>query len=62
MAAAKITAPDWNQSLIAKAVGLEPKSVSVRVDDDQSICFIDHKSRPRREVIVNKASGEVTIA
>ena len=62
MAAARISVPDWNQSLIAKAVGLEPKSVSVRADDDRSICFIDHKSRPRREVIVDKATGEVTVA
>ena len=62
MAAARITVPNWNQELIAKAVGLEPKSVSVRVDDDQTICFIDHKSRPRRELIVNKATGEVTVA
>ena len=62
MEAARITVPNWNQSLIAQAVGLEPKSVSVRLDDDQSICFIDHKSRPRRELIVDKTTGEVTVA
>ena len=62
MAAARISVPDWNQSLIAKAVGLEPKSVSVRVDDDRSICFIDHKSKPRRELIVDKTTGKVTVA
>ena len=62
MAAANFSAPNWHQKLIAKAVGLEPRSVTVRIDNDQLICFVDHKSRPRRELIVDKTTGEVTMA
>lgn len=60
MATAKFTVPNWNQKLIAVAVNLDPDGVSVRMEDDSKICFLEHKTR--NEYIVNKATGKVTVA
>lgn len=54
----KYTVPNWFQSLIAKAIGLDPKGIAVRSDDDRSIVFLEHK--PHREILVSKITGEIT--
>lgn len=56
----KNSVPNWCQSLIAKAVGLDPGSIAVRLEDDMSIVLLEHKSR--KEYIVNKTDGKVTMA
>ena len=52
--------PNWGQALIAQAVGINPDSVVVRVDDDRSILFLELKTRA--EYLVSKVTGEVTEA
>lgn len=57
MATVKFTVPNWAQTQIAKAINLDPDNVVVRNEDDQSICFLQHK--PRKEFLVNKTTGHV---
>ena len=54
----KYTVPNLFQSLIEKAIGLDPKGIAVRSDDDRSIVFLEHK--PHREILVSKITGEIT--
>lgn len=56
----KYTVPNWYQSLIARAAGLEPKDVSVGHEDDTRITFLQYQ--PHKEIIVEKATGEVWTA
>ena len=53
----KFTVPNWNQALIARHVGLDPKTVAVRFEDDTRIVFLLYDTR--QEVAVNKSTGEV---
>ena len=57
--AMKYTVPNWYQSLIAKSVGLDPKSVSVGHEDDTRIVFLQYM--PRQEIVVEKRTGEYRI-
>ena len=59
MAAAKFTVPNWYQELITRAVNLDPDGVSVRMEDDSKIVLLEH--RTRKEYIVIKATGKVTV-
>jgi len=58
MATVKFADPNWSQKLIARAVGLDPASVVVRLDSDDTIVLLEHKTRA--EYIVNKTTGKVT--
>lgn len=51
-----ITVPNWAQSQIAKAAGLDPEKVMVRMDNDRHIVFLQHM--PRKEILVSKIDGE----
>ena len=53
----KFYVPNWVQKLVAKAVGLDPSGVAVRMDDDDTIVLLDHKTR--KEYIIDKATGNV---
>ena len=57
MSTVKFTVPNWVQAQIAKAINLDPDNVVVRNEDDQSIYFLQYK--PRKEFLVNKATGHV---
>ena len=60
MSTVKLTVPNWCQRLIASAVGLDPEAIVVRVDSDDTIVMMDHKTR--NEYIINKATGKVVEA
>lgn len=53
----KYTVPNWYQSLIARAAGLEPNGVSVGHEDDTSITFLQYM--PHAEIVVDKVTGKV---
>lgn len=55
--AKKYTPPNWNQKLIAQAVGLDPKNVTVAHEDDRNISFLQYT--PRKFVLVCKVDGAV---
>lgn len=58
MATKKFTVPNWSQALITKAVGLDPSNVAVEHEDDMRITFLQHM--PRKTIMVNKHTGEMT--
>ena len=51
--------PNWNQRLIADAIGLKGKTVAIGVDDDVRIVILAHKLN--LECTVNKGTGEVAV-
>ena len=51
--------PNWNQRLIADAIGLKGKTVAIGVDDDVRIVILAHKLN--LEYTVNKGTGEVSV-
>jgi len=51
--------PNWAQSLIAQAAGLNADRVVVRHENDRNITFLQHN--PRREILVSKVTGEKTV-
>ena len=55
----KYTVPNWHQSLIAKAVDLDPKGVSVGHEDDTCIVFLQYM--PRQEIVVEKSTGDYRV-
>lgn len=57
MSTKKYTVPNWAQSLMASAAGLDPDNVAVRFEDDTKIDFVQYM--PRREFLVCKATGDV---
>lgn len=59
MSTVKYTVPNWYQSLIARAAGLDPNGVSVGHEDDTRIKFLQYQ--PRAEIVVEKTTGEVRI-
>ena len=52
------TVPNWAQTQIAIAAGLDPSGLSVRHEDDRFIVFLQYT--PHGEVKVSKISGEIT--
>ena len=59
MTAGRFTAPNWAQQLIADAIGLQGRSIAVRMEDDTRIIILDHKDH--KEHIVEKRDGRVMI-
>ena len=57
MGAGRFSVPNWMLSMVAKAIGLDPKEVTVRMEDDTRIVFLVHKTR--KELCVNKTTGNV---
>ena len=57
MTVARFTIPNWGQELFARAIGLDPKGICVRLDNDQLIVFKEYKSG--LEYMVSKSTGEV---
>lgn len=57
MSTKKFTVPNWSQSILAKAVGLDPKNVSVEHENEQCIVFLQYM--PHRTVTVGKIDGTV---
>ena len=60
MAITKFSSPNWAQSAMAEKAGLNPASVSVRMEDDSKIVFLDHLSR--KEHLVDKSDGRVIVS
>lgn len=57
MATVRFSAPNWGQTVIAKAARLDPDGVVVRSEDENRIVFLENKTR--KEYIVNKITGSV---
>ena len=53
----KFAVPNWAQSILARAVGLDPGTVSVEHEDDQTIVFMQYE--PHCSLLVGKAEGKV---
>ena len=49
--------PNWAQSQMAKAAGLEPRNVSVELENDYQIVFLQYM--PRKRILVSKADGSI---
>lgn len=60
MAAARFTVPNWGQELIARAVNLDPDGLSVQYENEDLICFLEHKTRKTYQV--NKTTGGVIVS
>ena len=57
MATKKFTVPNWGQAVIARAINLDPKNVTVAHENDRLITFLQFM--PREEIIVCKIDGAV---
>ena len=57
MSTVKFTDLNWYQRLMAQAVGLDPAGCVVRLESEDMIVYLEHKSR--MEYIVNKTTGKV---
>ena len=53
----KFSVPNWSQSILATAIGLNPKNVAVEHEDDRTITFVQYQ--PHRSVLVGKIDGTV---
>ena len=51
------TVPNWAQSQMAKAAGLDPTNVSVELENEQQIAFLQYM--PRKRILVSKADGSI---
>lgn len=51
------TVPNWAQSQMAKAAGLDPAGVGVELENDTSIVFLQYL--PRKRILVSKADGSI---
>ena len=58
MATTKFPVPNWSQAAMAEKLGLNPDELAVRLEDDRTICFLQHIDR--KEFIVDKVTGRVT--
>ncbi len=57
MATDKFTVPNWMQSRVAEAIGLDPNTAVVRMEDESRIVFQVHKTG--KQYNVNKSTGNV---
>ena len=57
MATVKYSVPNWCQQLIVKAVGLDPRGVAVKLDGEDFVVILEHKTR--KEYLINKSTGNV---
>ena len=55
--AKKFAVPNWSQSALAKAAGLDPKNVAVEHEDERVIAFMQFM--PHCSVLVGKTDGMV---
>ena len=51
------TVPNWAQTQMAKAAGLDPSNVGVELENDNSIMFLQYM--PRKRILVSKADGSI---
>ena len=51
----KYTVPNWAQSLLAKASGLDPAGVAVEMENDALIIFLQYM--PHKRIMVSKKDG-----
>ena len=51
------TVPNWAQSQMAKAAGLEPANVAVELENDHQIVILQYM--PRSRILVSKADGSI---
>lgn len=51
--------PNWNQRLIADAIGLQGQTVAIGMDDDTRMVILAHKLN--LECTVEKRTGEVAV-
>ena len=49
--------PNWSQTQLAIAAGLDPKNVSVEMENDTTIVFLQYM--PRKQIMVSKADGSI---
>ena len=59
MATKKFSVPNWSQSILAKAIGLDPENVAVEHEDDKCIVFLQYM--PHIVVTVGKIDGTTII-
>lgn len=57
MATVKCAVPNWGQAQLARAVNLDPNNLVVSHEDDRNISFLQHN--PRKQILVNKITGQV---
>ena len=60
MTSGKFTAPNWAQQRLADAIGLQGRSISIRMEDDARIVILDHKTH--KEHVVQKKDGSVSVS
>ena len=53
----KYTVPNWAQSHLAKAVGLDPEKVAVEMENETMIVFLQYM--PHKHILVSKKDGSV---
>lgn len=53
----KFSVPNWSQSILATAIGLNPKNVAVEHEDDR--CIVFQQYMPHCTVTVGKIDGTV---
>ena len=58
--AANLAVPNWAQIAISIQAGLNLTAPAVRLDNDQLLCLMDLKDR--REYIIDKNTGKVTVS
>lgn len=51
------TVPNWAQTQMAKAAGLDPSNVGVELENDYQIVFLQYM--PRSRILVSKADGSI---
>ena len=51
------TVPNWAQSQMAKAAGLDPTNVGVELENEHQIAFLQYM--PRKRILVSKADGSI---
>ena len=59
MSTVKLVYPNWAQAILARSVGLDPEGVTVRMEDDLRIVFLEHKTR--KDHCVDKRTGKVIV-
>ena len=50
--------PNWSQTQMALAAGLDPQNVGVEMENDHQIVFLQYM--PRKRILVSKADGSIT--
>ena len=56
----KYMPPNWAQTLLAKAAGLDPEKVAVEMENDTVIVFLQYM--PHKRITVSKKDGHALCA